>query len=100
MRSNPKLKEGDKEGVPAKFLTFEGSSRNLGGRDKEGVFSLKLFNFEGSNQKLKGGDKEGVFLLSFQLWGGLDLVRRPVRFLLTFGGPVKLLLSLRGSTQS
>ena len=34
-----------------------------------------VFNFEGSGWKLKGRDKEGHFLSSFELLGGLGLVR-------------------------
>ena len=36
---------------------------------------FEVFNFEGSDWKLKGRDKEGHFLSSFELLGGLGLVR-------------------------
>ena len=39
------------------------------------VIFFGVFNFEGSGWKLKGRDKEGHFLSSFELLGGLGLVR-------------------------
>ena len=39
------------------------------------VIFFGVFNFEGSGWKLKGRDKEGHYLSSFELLGGLGLVR-------------------------